>query len=447
MLLKLRIEGPIQLNFKIVKNESGNIGLLVGLLLVVLIGGGGMAVDIALLNQQKAKLQAAADASALASAREMGLASINEDNLNAIAVEYAQSNFFKLNEVAENNKENMKIDVEIDPDQTWVTVDLAFSWAPFFAHLISDEANPIRVSATASLAGSEPVCVVALDPDNAQSLFINGASSITSNGCSIYANSSSNSGIELVESTSLLSASSIFISGGFSGNESNFTPSPVTDSPPIDDPLIQRSYPDIEACEADKTALRFTLNSARRDSRYSNGVLVLEQGTYCDGLQVLGNVSIEFEAGVYVFKDGPLLINGNATVSGENVGFFFTGDNSTFEFTGSSQINLTAPEDGPLAGILFFQDRDAALKGEFRIETRDAERFEGVVYLPRGRFIVDKNTRLGQQSDWTAIIAYQIETGEGPELIINSDYAASSIPVPDGIAPSGGGPILTGRQN
>ena len=422
-------------------------GMLVGLLIAVLIGGGGMAVDMALLNQQKAKLQAAADASALASAREMGLASIEEHNLNAIAVEYAQSNFFKLNETADNNQENLEIGVNVDPNKTWVTVDLAFSWAPFFAHLISSDANPIRVSSTASLAGSETICVIALDPNNAQSLYINGASSITSNGCGIYANSSSSSGTELVRNTSLLSASSIYISGGYTGNEANFTPSPITDSPPIDDPLIDRRYPDIGACETDKTDLRFTTASVKKDSRYINGVLHLTEGTYCDGLEVTGNVDVEFEPGVYVFKDGPLVVNGNATVRGENVGLFFTGDNSTFEFVGSSQVSFTAPEDGPLAGILFFQDRAASLNGEFRIETRDAERFEGVVYLPRGRFVVDKDSRLGQQSDWTAIIAHQIETGEGPELVINSDYAASSIPVPEGIAPSGGGPILTGRRN
>lgn len=51
--------------------------------------------------------------------------------------------------------------------------------------------------------------------------------------------------------------------------------------------------------------------------------------------------------------------------------------------------------------------------------------------------MVDKASRVGQNSNWTAIIARQIEIKKGPELQINSDYAGSDIPVPDGIGPNG----------
>ena len=342
---------------------------------------------------------------------------------------------------------DLKIDVMVDPDAKWVTVDVAYKWSPFFAHLISDYVTPINASATASLAGDQSICVIALDQTNDQSLFMSGESTIMANGCGVYSNSSSTVGIDLQHPNSFLEAASTFTSGGFGGFESNFRPSPITDSPPIDDPLANREYPEIESCIPDNTNLSFSTGQAKKDYRYQDGVLTLPPGTYCDGLRVIGKLEVVFEPGVYVFKDGPLEITGNATITGENVGMFFTGEASTFAFTGSSQVNLTAPDEGPMAGLLFFEDRNSPPNRDFRIETQDAERFEGTVYLPRGRFVIDKASRLGQQSNWTAIIAHQIETGNGPELEINSDFAASTIPVPEGIAPDAIGPILTGRKS
>ena len=335
----------------------------------------------------------------------------------------------------------------VDPDAKWVTVDVAYKWSPFFAHLISDYVTPINASATASLAGDQSICVIALDQTNDQSLFMSGESTIMANGCGVYSNSSSTVGIDLQHPNSFLEAASTFTSGGFGGFEANFSPSPITDSPPIDDPLANREYPEIESCMPENTNLSFSTGQATKDYRYQDGVLTLSPGTYCDGLRVIGKLEVTFEPGVFVFKDGPLEITGNATITGENVGMFFTGEGSTFAFTGSSQVNLTAPDEGPMAGLLFFEDRNSPPNRDFRIETQDAERFEGTVYLPRGRFVIDKASRLGQQSNWTAIIAHQIETGNGPELEINSDFSASTIPVPEGIAPDAIGPILTGRKS
>ncbi|MEP6446281.1 MAG: pilus assembly protein TadG-related protein [Hyphomicrobiales bacterium] len=413
---------------------------------VVLIVGLGGAVDIAVLRQQKAMLQKAADAAALASVNELGLASTNEQDIKAVTKQYVFVNFGKEHSVAAEGSGDLDIGVIVDPDAKWVTVDVAYKWSPFFAHLINDRVTPLNVSATASLAGDQSICVIALDETNDQSLFMSGESTIMANGCGVYSNSSSTVGLDLQHPNSFLEAASTFTSGGFGGFEANFNPSPITDSPPIDDPLANRAYPEIEACSADNTNLSFSTGRVRQDPRFQGGVLTFTPGTYCNGLRVTGRLEVSFEPGVYVFKDGPLEITGDATITGENVGMFFTGEESTFAFTGSSQVSLTAPDEGPMAGLLFFEDRNSPPNRSFRIETRDAERFEGTVYLPRGKFVIDKASRLGQQSNWTAIIAHQIETGDGPELQINSDFSASTVPVPEGLAPNGGGPILTGRK-
>ncbi|MEP6356332.1 MAG: pilus assembly protein TadG-related protein [Hyphomicrobiales bacterium] len=428
------------------KDSSGSLTIIMSVGIVILIGALGGAADIAALHQQKSSLQGAADAAALASANELGLASTNKDDIKAIAKQYVSANFRDADMITAGGPTTLEIDVEVDLDAKWVTVDVAYEWTPFFAHLISDNVTPVMASSTASLAGNQSICVIALDRKNDGSLLMSGTSTIMANDCGVYANSISTVGLNLQDPDAFLEAASTFTSGGFAGFEDNFKPMPVTDSPPIDDPLINREYPEIDGCIPENTNIFLSTGEAKQDPRYQGGVLTFTPGTYCDGLRVIGKLEVKFEPGIYVFKDGPIEITGNATIIGENVGMFFTGDTSTFSFTGSSQVSLTAPDEGPMAGLLFFEDRNSPLNRSFRIETKDAERFEGTVYLPRGKFIIDKASRLGQQSNWTAIISHQIETGDGPELEINADFNASTIPVPEGLVPASRQPILISRK-
>jgi hypothetical protein len=100
-------------------------------------------------------------------------------------------------------------------------------------------------------------------------------------------------------------------------------------------------------------------------------------------------------------------------------------------------LGLKAPKTGPTSGILIFEDRNASKGRTFSIRSKNAEQMEGAIYLPNGKFFVDKASRVGQASKWSAIIAYQIEVGDGPEIQINSNYSGSDVPVPTGIGPSG----------
>ena len=59
------------------------------------------------------------------------------------------------------------------------------------------------------------------------------------------------------------------------------------------------------------------------------------------------------ENGIYVIKDGPFSVTSNSTVFGEGVGFYLTGDDAVYNFGSLSDINFSAPEDGPMAGMLF----------------------------------------------------------------------------------------------
>ncbi len=409
-------------------NRRGNFATIAAIFVVPLLALSGGAIDYVIFSNQKAKLQTAAESAALASVLELGLASTRESDIEPIAETYVFSNFRKDSAISRGAADDLKVKTAASKKDAEVTVDLAFYWQPIFAHLVSDKAMPIRVSATARLAGAQSICVIALDRKVRESLHMTARATIRANKCGVYANSKNKKAIKVNKNARLLSAAT-YTTGGFAGRRSSFNPMPVTDSPPIQDPLVDRPAPRIGPC--------------RKQAPAKKGYVVLDPGTYCGGIQSTGKVVVILKPGTYVMKDGPLEISGNSTLLGKNVGFYFTGEDAVFDFGVSTQVVLTAPKSGPLAGILFFEDRKSEANREFIIRSKDAERFEGTVYLPKGKLIIDKASRIGQRSAWTAIIAKRIETGKGPQVEINADYTNSTIPVPEGIAPQGGRAILT----
>ncbi len=119
------------------------------------------------------------------------------------------------------------------------------------------------------------------------------------------------------------------------------------------------------------------------------------------------------------------------------------------EFEKESKISLAAPRSGPLAGLLFYEDRgvvaaDKAGAGtdpdtglpkaqEHRIRSNDAGRLVGTIYLPRNRLLIDGDRPIAEESAYTVIIAREFALAEGPEVILNADYSLSDVPVPEGV--------------
>ena len=138
-------------------------------------------------------------------------------------------------------------------------------------------------------------------------------------------------------------------------------------------------------------------------------------------------------AGEYIIKDGPLTVDGDASLSGSYVGFYLTGSGATIDFKARSTISLSAPRDGALASLLFFEDRRAAVGNRHLISSDDARMLLGTIYLPNGRLRVDANKPVADQSAYTIIVVRWMELDAGPNLIMNSRYGATDVPVPNTI--------------
>ena len=147
-----------------------------------------------------------------------------------------------------------------------------------------------------------------------------------------------------------------------------------------------------------------------------------------------------------------------ARLRGEYVSFYFADDAATLVFKDKAHVELGAPKDGPMAGILFFEDRSAPLGRNFEITSGSVRKLLGTIYLPRGNFKGDGKNLVGtvknvaggltgalglggllgvinEASAYTVIVANRLEL-ISINLVINADYAASDVPVPNGVGPN-----------
>lgn len=397
---------------RFLRTSAGNVAVSASLALPALMGGMGLASDYAQFVSKRSELQSAADSAALAAAKEFTLASATDTTIAAAARSFA----------AATTHNTISTSVQIDSANESVTVEVREEWTPFFAHFLGADITPVIVHATATLAGRANTCVLALKEDDEKTIDLTKNAKLKATGCGVYANSADDESIKVKTGASIKADLTCTV-GGVEYAGGSITPAALTDCPKLDDPLSSRVAPPVGACDyTNKTV--------------SGGVVTLAPGTYCGGLNITGTAVVTLTEGIYVMKDGALHISGNADVTGDYAGFYLTGNNAVININGNATINFKGPRTGDLAGLLFFEDRAAPKERTHRISAANAHTLTGTIYLPRGELRIDPSAKVAENSAYTAIIAQTLRLSDGPELVLNSNYGATDVPVPAGIKAS-----------
>jgi Flp pilus assembly protein TadG len=393
--------------------SAGTTAMMFAISLPAVMGAVGLASDFAVFSMKLQKLQAAADTAAVAAAKEFSVATSSKTTISSAAKSFAISSY--------DASIPISVVATVDPAKKTVTVDLNEVWSPFFAHFVGAQVTPVVAHATASAAGRGNICVLLLDPGASQTGLVDSGSAITANGCDVYSNSAAGDGIR-VNSSAVITADTTCSVGGVA-NGGTINPAAVTDCPVVDDPLAARPAPAFAGCDFNNYKL-------------NNGTATLNPGTYCGGISAVANANLTFNPGTYVIKDGEFKLAGNSTIQGTHVGFYLTGAKSLINFTGNTTVNMTGADSGAMSGLLFYEDRVSPMGREHRINSSNAANLTGTIYLPRGNLLVDPSSKVGAASAYTAIIAQRLKVVSGPQLILNSNYGATDVPVPTGIKAS-----------
>ena len=437
------------------KASGGNVALMFALVVPLLLGFAGAGVDFQRWHMQKRTLQEFSDTLALRGAREFLLANASEAEIKSMIEATARQGLAEQFSVGE-----YQLDVTVSKQDATVSVNVTSPAKPgLLLTKISPYKDDLAGNSVAVASGGANVCVVALEEDEEKAISATWQAKMQADDCAIYSNSTSVSGI-YGSGSAKLTAHMICSAGGKSGSESHFDPSVVTDCPIYEDPLAKRAAPKVMSCdEQDLTVGERNLTNfssamtasmgelapeelddgASEDDQYVNAEKrTLNPGVYCGGIDIALNADVTLNPGVYIIKDGPLIVDMQSRLQGENVAFYLVGDESTFFFAPDSKISLTAPKEGLLAGILFFEDRNVSESRVHRILSDDARVLLGTFYLPKSVLSVSSLRPVADQSAYTAIVARKVDMKGSPTLVLNTDYSLTDVPVPDGVGPVGG---------
>jgi Flp pilus assembly protein TadG len=392
----------------------------------VLMGAVAVAVDSASLFRMQGQIQSIADSTALATAKEIAVYGAKTEDLEQVGEARAHG----LLEQSGLGSETPRVDVTVDQEAGTARVNLSVVGRSLLPVSVFAE-NPITVSAEAKSFGELRLCVLSLAKNTAEAVRVKEAGSITAPDCAVQANSVDPTAITL-ETGGQITADQTCSSGGVVGPATSFLPQPArTECPALSDPLGSRTPPPVGTCKP-----------ALSKVSIKSGTKSLNPDTYCNGLTIGGTASVTLNPGVYVIRGGKLTVNQGATLRGENVILYFADDNAWFDFSDKALVELSAPKDGPLAGVLLMENPAAKLGKNYSIGSGNVKKLLGTIYLPKGTLNIWVKGAVADESAYTVIVTQKLDVKEA-NLVINSDYGGTDVPVPNGLGTAGGEIQLT----
>jgi Flp pilus assembly protein TadG len=411
------------------REEDGGVLIFVGLGFFAMMGLAALAVDMSSAYALRTDLQNTADSAALAAVQELP----NQGLAIATALDYAQKNMPLADHGVTVNGSDV-VTGNWDPD----TRTLAAGGAPvnaiqvtarrsqangnpaptFFSRVFGKEGINITASAIVVQGANFP-CMTALDPNIQNALKVGDQGSIIANDCRMQVNSDDVCAL-YSETGGTIEAAEVNVVGGncFAGSSS---PEPEENMPYVPDPLAGLPTPEIGPC------------GGNTNVSHNSGSHTLSPGTYCGGLSFNGDADITFEPGVYVIKDKDFSISGSVTVQGEGV-MFYLNDDTALQWSGGDSVDLSAPTTGDYAGMLVYADPAPSKSTKHNVTSDTTLSYEGAVYLPDGELeITGDATTTTTTGGWSSFSARTIKTTGTGNIIINSDYASSDVPLPNGL--------------
>lgn len=394
------------------RSERGNLAVITGLIAIPLAMIVVITIEMVSLTSERARLQAAVDAAALAGARELAVAGGNARNANGFAEAFA------LNQVADLSPRVAMTFTASQNETGGFAVAGVGVRGSFFGNLVPPGGFTIRVSAVAEALNQQPLCVLALpenegDGDEPTGLSAIVNSSIQANNCLVHSN-----GNMVTRNNALITAGTIQAARTATG--AGFSPAANNGALQVPDPFSSRSIKRAGACP--RVPDRPLVVSG-------NTTTTLDAGTHWDEVKVSGNATLTLGPGDHYFCK-KVTVQGNGTLRGDDVVMIFD-DEKTFSATQTSTISLTGRTSGDWAGFVIVTSREN--DEDMEISSANVDKLLGTIYLPNATLMINASGAVAEDSKWSVVVAKDIALDKNARLVINTDYAGSGVPVPIGV--------------
>jgi Putative Flp pilus-assembly TadE/G-like len=355
------------------KNQSGQALISTVLALTVLLGFGGLAIDMGALRYEKRLQQTAADAAAVAGASNLTHGGVTTGAQNASA-----ANGFT------DGVNNVTVTINNPPasgphsgNGNYVEALVVAVQPTYFMRIfgINSETITARAVATDVSGGANSGCLYTLGPPSSsiEGVNINGSAILNAPTCGIVDNGNYNTkGNALIVSASTFGVSgsaNISGPGGTVTCTGGASSCPTYGTPASSDPLSYLTPP--------------ALQTPSYGNVTTSGTQTLQPGTY-SSITIGKNSTVTMNPGIYyVNGSGGMTFNGAGTVVGNGVTIYFT-NGATINATGGGNkldIQLSPPTSGPYAGVLFYQDPNDTAAPSLGGDNNSY--FSGILYFPK----------------------------------------------------------------
>jgi hypothetical protein len=383
------------------KTTNGNIAVITALSMTILVGSAGIALVMVEGNRHETILQAGLDAGVLAGTA-LGFGTSDGDRVAA-----AEKAFYAnvtVGEFGDGGPDGVEFSAEEVPKPAFTVTNARVSGTakstvkPGIAATLGIAKLDVASVAQAEKMASDPVCVLALNTKNPDSIYVYGNAQLNVDGCAVQANSADGAGLNMTGNASSAKALQFGVTGSFGGE--NWSPQPITGTEPVSDPYASLPVPPSGPC----------VNAASKLQRSS---FTLSPGTYCGGLNIKAGAQVTLEPGIYIIQDGQLAINSGAVVTGQEVVIALVGANAFLDMKSDATLKVTSPISGTYKNIQLMSDRDLSqskFEEEWTTILSGAKfEFDGVIYIP-------------EQQLWVSGTAHEaVIKGSSPSMILVVD--------------------------
>lgn len=396
--------------------RHGSASIVAAIAIVPVLVMAGVLIDYSRAHRTQASLQVAADAAALAGAIHKSLPEAERRKAAelAFAANFDEPNLKSAATITFAAKRTKVVASALVP----ATISKIFHPADLEVGAIAE----------AETSDGDPMCILTMETDEKEALFLNSHSGIKAPDCTVRVNSKNKEALRGNSDVELVSKSTC-VTGNYTGTSGTyFSPKPETGCPVFPDPLAWLPAPPSA-----------TAGCTYNDTVVQNGeTRTFAPGVYCTKLEINSSGKAIFQAGVHVIRNTEFKLNSFSEASGDGVMFYLQGEKGRLNFNSDSTVNFSAPTSGTYAGILFFQARDAV--SDYHIfNSRGTGKLEGVIYFPNGDLHINSKSTVGVNSPWWALVVRKLVLNSESYLHVGVDYTKSSVPRPKGL--TGDGPV------
>ncbi|WP_157893429.1 hypothetical protein [Aquidulcibacter paucihalophilus] len=265
----------------------------------------------------------------------------------------------------------------------------------------------------------QPLCILGQNEAIGENAISgDGTSGLVAKGCVVHAN-----GDIVLKDRAHVTAGTVRTSGSSQGG--TISPTPNVGALKIPDPFLDRAISPPKACSS--------VPHGGTDV-WTKGTLTLSPGMHRTQFVMRCTSTMKLQPGEHYFCL-PSIFSENSRLEGQNAVMMLIEGELTVRAPAST--SLKGRETGPWAGFVIVASRTNASSVSFL--SPNVDELLGTIYLPNSNLLVNSPGTVAEASQWSVIVAYRLIVNNAAQLVINSDYEGSPVPVPTGVGSNVGG--------